>query len=74
MENNLRLLKKECYLCENKLEKIDYKDTNLLQKFITPQGKIRPPRKTALCAKHQRLVAKTVKRARSIALLPFVKD
>ncbi|MBD3245044.1 MAG: 30S ribosomal protein S18 [Candidatus Moranbacteria bacterium] len=69
------MLKKEksCYLCDNSIDKIDYKDTNLLQKFITPQGKIRPPRKTFLCAKHQRKVAKTVKRARVIALLPFTR-
>jgi small subunit ribosomal protein S18 len=65
--------KKDCYLCVNGIKKIDYKDTSLLQKFITPQGKIRPPRKTSLCALHQRLVAKTVKRARVIALLPFSK-
>ncbi|MBD3238284.1 MAG: 30S ribosomal protein S18 [Candidatus Moranbacteria bacterium] len=64
---------KNCYLCENDMDKLDYKDTNLLQKFITPQGKIRPPRKTFLCSKHQRLVAKTVKRARVIALLPYVR-
>ena len=62
---------KECYLCENKIDKVDYKDTKLLQKFITPQGKIRPTKKTFLCATHQRLIAKTVKRARVIALLPF---
>lgn len=64
---------KSCYLCANKIDKLDYKGTNLLQKFITPQGKIRPPRKTFLCAAHQRMVARTVKRARVIALLPFVR-
>ena len=64
---------KQCYLCNNNIEKVDYKDTNLLQKFITPQGKIRAPRKTFLCAKHQRLIARTVKKARVIALLPFAR-
>ena len=67
----LKNQEKDCYLCANGIKKIDYKDTNLLQKFITPQGKIRPPRKTFLCAAHQRLIAKTVKRARVVALLPF---
>jgi small subunit ribosomal protein S18 len=64
---------KNCYLCNNSIDKVDYKDTNTLQKFITPQGKIRPPRKTFLCQKHQRIIAKTVKRARVIALLPFMR-
>lgn len=65
---------KNCYLCDNKIDKIDYKDTNTLQKFITPQGKIRPPRKTGSCNKHQRIISKTVKRARVIALLPVVRN
>lgn len=64
---------KNCYLCDNNIDQVDYKDVNLLQKFVTPQGKIRPPRKTSLCSFHQRTVAKAVKRARVIALLPFVR-
>ena len=64
---------KNCYLCDNNIDLVDYKDTNLLQKFITPQGKIKPPRKTNLCSMHQRLVSKAVKRARVIALLPFAR-
>ncbi|MBD3299850.1 MAG: 30S ribosomal protein S18 [Candidatus Moranbacteria bacterium] len=66
-------MEKNCYLCANKINKLDYKDTNLLQKFITPQGKIRPPRKTGSCSKHQRLIARTIKRSRVIALLPIVR-
>lgn len=65
--------KKDCYFCNNNVEKIDYKDVNLLQRFTTPQGKIKPPRKTGLCTKHQRLLAGTVKKSRTMALLPFSK-
>lgn len=62
--------KKKCYLCENKLNSLDYKDYNLLKRFVTLQGKIKPPRKTGTCTRHQRVVAKTVKRARTLAILP----
>ena len=60
----------KCYLCENKLEKLDYKDYFTLRRFVTLQGKIRPPRKTGTCTRHQRVVAKAVKRARVMAILP----
>lgn len=60
----------KCYLCENKLNRLDYKEANLLRRFITLQGKIRPPRKTGTCARHQRVVARAVKRARVMAILP----
>lgn len=60
----------KCYLCEHKLDKLDYKDYYLLRRFVTLQGKIRPPRKTGTCTRHQRAVAKTVKRARVMAILP----
>lgn len=61
----------KCYLCENKLDKLDYKDANLLRRFVTLQGKIRPPRKTGTCTRHQRVVAHAVKRARVMAILPI---
>lgn len=51
---------------------IDYKNTKLLVKFISPQGKILPRRSTGLTAKHQRVMAKAIKRARATGLLPFV--
>lgn len=60
----------KCYLCENKFDELDYKDGNLLRRFITLQGKIRPPRKTGTCTRHQRVVARAVKRARVMAILP----
>jgi small subunit ribosomal protein S18 len=65
--------KKVCKFCVQKL-KIDYKDTDVLRRFITERGKILPRRITGTCAKHQRALALNIKRARSIALLPFVAD
>jgi len=61
---------KECYMCSNKLSQLDYKDVELLKRFVTPQGKIRPRRKTGTCTRHQRVVARAVKRARTLAILP----
>lgn len=63
--------KKVCKLCVEKLQAIDYKDTQRLQKFITERGKITPSRLSGLCAKHQRKLAVAIKRARGVALLPF---
>ena len=60
--------------CQDKVESIDYKDTKKLQKYLTERGKILPRRVTGTCAKHQRMVTSAVKRARIIALLPFVND
>jgi small subunit ribosomal protein S18 len=65
--------KKVCKFCTQKL-KIDYKDADTLRRFITDRGKILPRRITGTCAKHQRALALAIKRARSIALLPFVAD
>ena len=65
--------KKVCRFCANKA-KIDYKDADVLRRYMTERGKILPRRSTGTCAKHQREVAKAIKRARSISLLPFVAD
>jgi small subunit ribosomal protein S18 len=65
--------KKVCKFCTQKL-KIDYKDADVLRRFITERGKILPRRITGTCAKHQRSLAVSIKRARIIALLPFVAD
>jgi len=65
--------KKICKFCIQKL-KIDYKDADTLRRFITERGKILPRRITGTCAKHQRSLAVAIKRARIIALLPFVAD
>lgn len=63
---------KPCRFCMDKI-RIDYKDDALLRRFITDRGKITPRRITGTCARHQRQLAHAIKRARSIALLPFVK-
>jgi small subunit ribosomal protein S18 len=65
--------KKVCKFCTQKL-RIDYKDTDTLRRYITERGKILPRRITGACAKHQRAVAAAIKRARIIALLPFVAN
>ena len=63
---------KPCRFCIDKIE-IDYKNDVLLRRFMTDRGKITPRRITGTCARHQRQLAAAIKRARSIALLPFVK-
>ena len=65
--------KKVCRFCANKA-KIDYKDADALRRYTTERGKILPRRITGTCAKHQRELAKAIKRARSICLLPYVAD
>ena len=59
--------------CENKDKVVDYKDIATLRKFVTEKGKILPRRMTGACAKHQRHIAMQIKRARFMALIPFVK-
>ena len=63
-----------CQFCTDKTIVIDYKNTDLLTRFVTAEGKIRPRRQTGTCAKHQRELARAVKRARHIALLPFAGE
>lgn len=63
---------KVCQFCADKTLTIDYKKTDLLRRYITEDGKIRPRRQTGACARHQRVVSAAVKQARQIALLPFV--
>lgn len=68
-----RFKKKVCRFCHNKDAVIDYKKIDVLERFITDRGKILPRRITGTCAKHQRALAQEIKRARMIALLPFVE-
>ena len=63
--------RKVCVFCQEKAEAIDYKDVAKLKKFITEKGKILPRRMTGTCAKHQRMIATAIKRARNAALLPY---
>jgi small subunit ribosomal protein S18 len=66
--------KKVCFFTQNKVSHIDFKDVELLKKFITERGKILPRRVTGTTAKWQRPLAVAIKRARHMALLPFVKE
>ena len=63
-----------CIFCENKDQKINYKEIKILRKFITEQGKIIPGFVTGVSSKYQRLLTKEIKKARNIALLPYVHD
>ena len=69
-----RRRKKVCYFTANGITHIDYKDTDLLKKFISERGKILPRRVTGTSAKNQRKVAKAIERARIMGLLPFVTE
>jgi small subunit ribosomal protein S18 len=70
---NQDLLKKEkfCYFCVNQVDYIDYKDVQLLRKFINSFFKILPKKRTGTCSKHQRKLATAIKRSRVMALLPY---
>lgn len=65
---------RKCRLCSRKIDYVDYKDIKLLREFMTDKGKIIPRRTNGNCAKHQRMVKRAIKRARQMALLPYVKD
>lgn len=66
--------KKVCQFCADKAQVVDYKDVDVLKKYVTERGKILPKRITGTCAMHQRAVTTAVKRARIVALLPYVAD
>ena len=65
---------RNCRFCADSKLDINYKNTELLRQFVHEDGKIRPRRQTGNCAKHQRAVTQAVKRARHIALMPFIGD
>ena len=69
-----RKRKKVCSFCVDKVEHIDYKDTAKLRRYLSERGKILPRRTTGTCAAHQRDLTGAIKRARQIALLPYVAD
>ncbi len=69
-----RTRKKVCMFCADRVEKIDYKDVQRLKKCMTERSKILPRRVTGTCAYHQRELTKAIKRARYIALVPYVSD
>jgi small subunit ribosomal protein S18 len=65
---------RECQFCIEKSTYIDYKQAEVLRRYVSDDGKIRPRRQTGVCAKHQRQLARAIKRARHIALLPFTSE
>ncbi len=69
-----RKRKKVCVFCADKVAYIDYKDSAKLRKFISERGKILPRRISGTCAKHQRELTTAIKRARQVALLPYISD
>lgn len=69
----MRRRRKVCPVCEAGLRVLDYKDERALGRFITERGKIIPRRLSGMCARHQRQLATAIKRARFLALLPYVR-
>lgn len=66
-------MKKQCYFKQNGIKHIDYKNTELIEKFMTPHGRMIPARRTAVSRLKQRELAQAVKRARFMGLMPYVK-
>jgi small subunit ribosomal protein S18 len=66
--------RKSCPFCKEKIEQVDYKDTSALRRLISERGKIRSRRLTGACRRHQSQIATAVKRARELALLPYVNE
>lgn len=66
--------RKICSFCVDKVQHIDYKDTGRLRRFISDRYKMEARRKTGVCSKHQRALARAIKRARAIALIPYSPD
>jgi small subunit ribosomal protein S18 len=69
-----RKRKKVCSFCVDRIERVDYKDAARLRRFLTERGKILPRRITGNCAGHQRQLTRAIKRARQVALLPYVAE
>ncbi len=74
MQANNKTEQKHCYYCVNKDQSVDFKDVQILQRFMSHFARIVPRRRTGLCAKHQRAVSRTIKRARIMGLMPFIKS
>ena len=74
MNRDRRPRRKVCAFCADKIEMIDYKDIPRLRRYLSERGKIVPRRVTGTCARHQRQLTTAIKRARHLALLPYVSD
>ena len=72
-KNTITKKRKNCFYCINQEQTLDYKDSQALRRFLSSYAKIRPRRKTGLCARHQRKLAEAIKRARIMAILPVIK-
>jgi small subunit ribosomal protein S18 len=66
--------RRSCHLCRDKAAEVDYKNVSQLRRYVSERGKIRSPRVTGACRRHQRMVAVAVKRAREMALLPYAAE
>jgi small subunit ribosomal protein S18 len=69
-----QIKRRNCFFCKEKIEEIDYKNVNQLRRYVSEKGKIRSRRITGACRRHQVQVAQAVKRAREMALLPYVAE
>lgn len=67
------LRKKACFFCVKKIKMIDYKDINLVRRYVTDRGKILPRMVTSTCARHQRLLSRAIKRARFMGLISYIE-
>jgi len=63
-----------CFFCVERIEKIDYKDVDILRRFLSEDAKIKGRKQTGVCAKHQRQLARAIKRARYLAMLPYLTE
>ena len=63
-----------CYFCQKNYQEIDFKEVKTLERFISASGKIKARKKTKLCQRHQKRLAQAIKRARFLALMPYVKE
>lgn len=73
IKKQTNFIKKQCYFCKKKIDYIDYKDTSLLTRYMTNWAKLKAGSDTGTCTRHQRSLAEAIKRARFLALLPYVK-
>jgi len=68
-----KIIMQQCYFCSQNINEVDYKNPELVKKFMSGQGKIIDPKFTGTCAKHQRRLAEAVKRSRIMGLVPFTR-
>ncbi|MEK7452320.1 MAG: 30S ribosomal protein S18 [Patescibacteria group bacterium] len=70
----LQQKKRQCYFCYNNIQDVDYKDLNILRRFLSSFAKIVPRKRSGVCMTHQRQLSNSIKRARIMALIPFVQQ